>query len=64
MIKSWLNATNPLVNLALSPAGELTFENAAQKAGVGPAAERYTIQWSIFDNASSTHKDVGSRADA
>ena len=60
VLKAWLNGTNPVVNPALSPAGELTFENAAQKAGVGPAAERYTIQWSSFDNASSTHKDVGS----
>ena len=59
VLKAWLNGTNPLVNPRLSPAGELTFENAAQKAGVGPAAERYTIQWSAFDNASSTHKDVG-----
>ena len=60
VLKAWLNGTNPVVNPQLSPAGELTFENAAQKAGVGPAAERYTIQWSSFDNASSTHKDVGS----
>ena len=60
VLKAWLNGTNPVVNPALSPAGELTFENAAQKAGVGPAAERYTIQWSSFDNASSTHKNVGS----
>ncbi len=59
VIRSWLNATNPIVNLSLSAAGELTFENAAQKAGVGPAAERYTIQWSTFDNASSTPADVG-----
>ena len=59
MLKVWLNGTNPVVNPALSPTGELTFENAAQKAGVGPAAERYTIQWSSFDNASNTHKDVG-----
>ena len=58
MLKSWLNATNPLVNLSLNPTGELTFENAAHKAGVAPAAERYTIQWSTFDNASNTHKDV------
>jgi hypothetical protein len=59
VLKSWLNATNPLVNLSVSPTGELTFENAAHKAGVAPAAERYTIQWSSFDNASNTHKDVG-----
>jgi hypothetical protein len=59
VLKSWLNATNPLVTPALSPAGELTFENASHKAGVGPAAQRYTIQWSQFDNGANTHKDVG-----
>jgi hypothetical protein len=59
VVASWLNATNPLVNLTLSPSGELAFENAAHAAGVGPAAEHYTIQWSTFDNASSTHTDVG-----
>jgi hypothetical protein len=59
VLKSWLNATNPIVTPALSPAGELTFENASHKAGVGPAAQRYTIQWSQFDNAANTHKDVG-----
>jgi hypothetical protein len=59
VLKAWLNATNPVVNAVLAPAGELTFENASQKAAVGPAAERYTIQWSQFDNAAGTHKDVG-----
>jgi hypothetical protein len=59
VLKAWLNATNPIVNAVLTPAGDLAFENASQKAAVGPAAERYTIQWSQFDNAASTHKDVG-----
>jgi hypothetical protein len=59
VLTTWLNATNPVVNPSLSQNGELTFEHAAQKAGVAPAAERYTIQWSAFDNASNTHKDVG-----
>jgi hypothetical protein len=59
VLKSWLNATNPVVSPSLSQNGELTFENAAEKAGVALAAERYTIQWSAFDNATSTHKDVG-----
>jgi hypothetical protein len=34
----------------------LTFENAAEEAGVAKAAERYTIEWSRFDNATDTHK--------
>ena len=47
------------MNPALSPSGELTFENAAHATAVANAAERYTIQWSTFDNASATHQDVG-----
>jgi len=60
VLKSWLNGTNPVVNPVLSPSGELTFENAAEKGGVANAADRYTLQWSAFDNASDTHKNVGS----
>jgi hypothetical protein len=59
VLKAWLNVTNPVVDFALSAAGALTFENAARKAGVANAAERYTLQWSQFDNATSTHKNVG-----
>jgi len=59
VLKSWLNATNPVVSPLLSQGGELTFANAAQSAGVGPAAERYTVQWSAYDNASGAHTDVG-----
>jgi hypothetical protein len=54
-----LNGTNPIVRPALSASGVLTFENAAERAGVAPAAERYGIEWSRFDNASNTHAPVG-----
>jgi hypothetical protein len=59
VLKAWLNATNPIVEPALSASGELTFANAAQRAGVANAAERYTIRWSQFDNASATHENLG-----
>jgi hypothetical protein len=59
LLEAWLNATNPLVNVALSAAGQLTFENAAEKAGVATPAERYTLQWSRFDNTDGSHRDVG-----
>jgi hypothetical protein len=58
VLSTWLNATNPLVNVALSPSGELTFENEAEKAGVAKAAESYSIQWSRFDNDVNQHEPL------
>jgi len=60
VLRVGLTGTNPVVNPALSASGELTFENAGHAAAIANAAERYTIQWSVFDNASAGHKDVGS----
>lgn len=59
VLSSWLNGTNPIVRPALSASGELTFENAAEDAGVAKAAERYTVEWSAFDNAAGTHAPAG-----
>ena len=59
VLRAWLNGTNPVVRPALSAAGALTFENAAEQAGVAKAAERYTIEWSRFDNSAQTHKWIG-----
>ena len=59
VLGTWLNATNPIVNVALSRAGELTFENAAERAGVAKPAERYQVQWSRFDNTSGAHHPIG-----
>jgi hypothetical protein len=59
ILMSWLNGVNPLVKPALSASGELTFENAAEEAGVAKAAERYTIGWSRFDNDAGTHEPFG-----
>ena len=60
VLTSWLNGTNPVVNVALSPAGTLTFSNAAQDAGMAKPPEHYTVAWSRFDNATATHTAVGS----
>ena len=62
VLMSWLNGTNPVVNPALNTSGLLTFENAAERAGVAKAAERYTIEWSRFDNATGTHEAAGAEA--
>ena len=42
---------NPLVNFALTPAGVLTFQNAAVLARVAQEATNYRVVWSRFDNA-------------
>jgi hypothetical protein len=47
------------VNPALSDSGVLTFENAAERAGVASAAEGYTVEWLRFDNASGAHEAAG-----
>jgi hypothetical protein len=59
VLLAWLNGTNPIVKPALSPTGVLTFENAAEQAGVAKAAERYTVAWSRFDNATGSHEAAG-----
>ena len=59
VLLTWLNATNPIVNAALSRSGELTFENAAERAGVAKSAERYHVQWSRFDNTTGVHHPIG-----
>jgi hypothetical protein len=64
ILASWLNGVNPVVDPALSAAGVLTFANAAQNAGVAEAPERYTVQWSQFDNASGEHKNAGTEQTA
>jgi hypothetical protein len=59
VLMTWLNATNPVVNVSLTAQGALSFENAAEEAGMEKAAERYTVQWARFENASSTLTAVG-----
>jgi hypothetical protein len=59
VLAAWLNATNPVVDLALSEAGELTFANAATRAAVAKPAEKYTLRWARFDNAAARADPVG-----
>jgi hypothetical protein len=48
---AYLVAVNPIVNVALSPDGRLSFDNAAVSAGVtaGPR-DGYRVSWARFDN--------------
>ena len=59
ILQVWLNATNPVVDLALSSSGTLTFSNAAAAAHVAGPATHYTLSWAAFDNTTSTQTAVG-----
>jgi hypothetical protein len=60
VLRAWLNATNPVINVSMSDSGEMRFQNAAEEIGVEKAAGRYTVQWARFDNATGTRTPVGS----
>ena len=58
VLAHWLTQVNPLVDFALSDGGQLTFANAAQRAGVATPAKAYRVQWARFDNATGTVGDL------
>ncbi|HZA33933.1 MAG TPA: hypothetical protein VE505_03340, partial [Vicinamibacterales bacterium] len=64
--RTYLTAINPVVNVALSESGLLTFDNAAVSAGVAPApAGGYVVRWARFDNnTGGTTADMGTSASA
>jgi hypothetical protein len=57
---AYLNAINPVINVALDGGGALTFDNAAVQAGVAnPPAGGYVVQWARFDNNTGTVTEIG-----
>ncbi len=57
LTRHWLNGVNPIVDPSLSPAGALTFMNAAVAARVATHGS-YTIAWARFDNGTGTSERV------
>ena len=57
---AYLNAINPVINVALDGGGALTFDNAAVQAGVAnPPAGGYVVQWARFDNNTGAATEIG-----
>jgi hypothetical protein len=50
---------NPIVDVKLTPAGTLTFSNAAVSARAATAPQAYVVSWSRFDNGTGVHTAVG-----
>jgi hypothetical protein len=59
VLRQWLTAITPVVDIALGDTGTLTFANAAERAGVATPAEGYVVQWARFDNATGVSTKVG-----
>jgi hypothetical protein len=59
VLRTWLNGVNPAIEPALTPAGALTWRNAAVEARVAEPADSYTLRWFRFDNLTSARTDVG-----
>ena len=59
ILRRYLPAVNPTVDVELSPTGVLTFKNAAIDADVAAAPKEYVVQWRLFDNLTSATTSIG-----
>jgi hypothetical protein len=64
IVRRYLPAVNPVVDLRLSPSGRLTFRNAAVDADVASRPAGYTVAWSRFDNATGGTTPLGTTSTA
>jgi hypothetical protein len=62
ILRRYLPAVNPTVNVTLDEKDSLTFENAAVLADVAGAPTLYRARWSRFDNLTDTSTLIGDTA--
>ena len=59
VLATWLNQVCPVIDLALTPDGTVTFANASVAARAAVAPESYQLQWFRFDNATDAQTPLG-----
>ena len=59
IVRRYLPAVNPIVDVQLPAPATLTFKNVAVEAGVAPAPAEYVVQWLRFDNATGATTPIG-----
>ena len=59
IIRRYLPAVNPIVDVELAATATLTFGNAAVDAGLTPAPGEYVVEWRRFDNATGETTAIG-----
>ena len=59
IVRRYLPAVNPVIDVGLGTTGTLTFRNAAVEANVAPAPAMYVVQWNRFDNATGQTTAIG-----
>jgi hypothetical protein len=60
IVRRYLPAVNPIVDLQLAPTGPLTFKNAAVDADLSSPPTEYLVSWRRFDNATDETTLLGS----
>jgi hypothetical protein len=59
ILRRYLPAVNPVVDVELTSSGLLTFKNAAVEADLAKVPAEYTVRWLQFDNVTGSSTPLG-----